>query len=591
MATPTPPPGFQLVPSPPEGFVLDPKTAMRSPSSEQEAQPPATTPPAAASTADVNPVADIAKSAGIGVAQGALGLATLSGNLESLGRMGIDKAATLLGFQDPKLSESTLLPTYNDAKSKVEEYTGEFYEPQTTAGEYARTIGEFAPTAFMGPGGAVARAANVVVPATVSETLGQVTKGTSAEPWARAAGAVAGGVVPNAAMRAVTPAAPVVQDAARAAHVARLEQDGVDALTAGQRLGNRRIQGMEDAANLVPFGGARTSHLQDQSAEQFTRAALQYAGINAPRATADVIDNGFTHLGNTFDTLAARNTMRADAQFGRDLRDSVREYFSIVPQSQRAPIVQDVVQDIMDTVQRTGGTMSGDAYQALRSRLDTARRSTQRGDPQLSGALGNLRQSLDEAMERSITPADQAAWREARGQYRNLLAIENAVAGAGENTALGLISPSQLRTSIKGMDKRRYVRGQDELGNLARAGEAILKPLKSSGTAERNLSIRNFENIGKIATLGGGGAIAGGALGVPLTAAGIAAATLPGASARLFMSAPVQGYLANEAMVPAIQAYNASRLPAIARLPQAAATLNGGIGPRYDENGNLLPGQ
>lgn len=586
MASPAPPPGFQIVPQLPEGFVLDPKDslAIRQP----DAEPATPSPPikqVEKPVEGVSALGDVAKSTGIGVAQGALGLATLPGNIESLGRMGIDKAATLLGFQDPKLSESTFLPTYNDAKSTVENYTGDFYEPQTTAGEYARTIGEFVPTAFMGPGGAVARAANVVVPAVTSETLGQVTKGTSAEPWARAAGALAGGVVPNAAMRSVTP---ISNDASRAASVARLEQDGVTGMTAGQRTGNKSLRWFENNAADTPFAGNIGERINNDTGEQFTRAALRYAGIDAPRATADVIDNGFAHLGQTFDNLAARNTMRADAQFGRDLRDSVREYFSIVPQSQRAPIVHDVVQDIMDTVQKTGGTMSGEAYQALRSRLDAARRSTQRGDPQLSGALGDLRQSLDDAMERSITPADQAAWREVRGQYRNLLAVETAMGGAGENTALGLVSPSQLRTAVKNMDKRRYVRGKDDMGNLARAGEAILKPLPNSGTPARLMAAHASEALTKMAAGAGAGGFVGG---VPGAIAGAAAPFVPAMVARTLMSRPVQGYLSNQALVPAIEAYNAARVPAAGRLPQAAMALQGGIGPKYDENGNLLPGQ
>lgn len=587
MATPAPPPGFQIVPQPPEGFVIDPKEslAIRKPDEEQVTPPQATAPQAAAPTADVNPVADVAKSAGIGVAQGALGLATLPGNLESLGRIGIDKAASLLGFQDPKLSESTFLPTYNDAKSTVEKYTGNFYEPQTTAGEYARTIGEFAPTAFMGPGGAVARATNVVAPAVVSETAGQLTKGTSAEPWARAAGALAGGVVPNAAMRTVTP---ITNDASRAASVARLEQDGVTGMTAGQRTGNKSLRWFENNAADTPFAGNIGERINNDTGEQFTRAALQYAGINAPRATADVIDNGFTRLGQAFDDLAARNTMRADVQLGRDLRDSVRDYFSIVPQSQRAPIVQNTVQDVMDAVQRTGGTLSGEAYQALRSRLDKARRSTQRSDPQLSGALGNLRQSLDDAMERSITPADQAAWREARNHYRNLLSIETAMGGAGENTALGLISPSQLRTAVKNMGKRQYVRGQDEMGNLARAGEAILKPLPNSGTPARLMAGHAADALTKMAAGVGAGGYVGG---LPGAFAGAVAPFAPAIAARTLMSRPVQGYLSNQALEPVIEAYNASRVPAVGKLPQAAMTLQGGIGPRFDENGNLLPGQ
>lgn len=74
------------------------------------------------------------------------------------------------------------------------------YQPQTTAGEYARTVGEFAPSAVLAPGGAVAKTAQAVVPALTSETAGQLTEDTALEPYARILGALGGGVATNAMM-------------------------------------------------------------------------------------------------------------------------------------------------------------------------------------------------------------------------------------------------------------------------------------------------------------------------------------------------------------------------------------------------------
>ncbi|GGH16140.1 hypothetical protein GCM10007036_16590 [Alsobacter metallidurans] len=102
-----------------------------------------------------------------------------------------------------------------DVQKTIEDnVTGEWHKPQTTAGQYAQTLGD-----FTGPGAIPARAAraaptagaflrnmaaeltgNVVAPALLSETAGQLTHGTSAEPWARVLGAAAGNVG-TAAMR------------------------------------------------------------------------------------------------------------------------------------------------------------------------------------------------------------------------------------------------------------------------------------------------------------------------------------------------------------------------------------------------------
>lgn len=567
-----------------EATISNAMRQLPSPDPKQLAQPRATQ-TQSPSAEGVNTLGDVAKSAGIGLAQGGIGLATLPGNLESLGRLGIDKAAEFLGYGEP-VSRQTVLPTAADAQGFIEKYTGPFYQPQTTAGEYARTIGEFAPlAAFGGPeAGMLSRATNVVAPAVVSETAGQLAKGTVAEPYARAVGALVGGAIPNAAMRTVTP---FTNDAGRAAQIAALEQDGVNALTAGQRTGNRALRNMEGSVSNLPFTGGRAKQINDQAAEQFTRAALQRAGINANRADAATIDAGFQNLGNQFDALAQRNMMNVDTPLRTEVHQALAAYNRATPDALRAPIVHDLHEDIMNA---PNGFIDGAQYQSWRSQIERARRGAQSNNPQLADALSDIRDAMDDAMARSATPADQAAWQQVRGQYRDLIAIEKAVSGAGENTALGLISPSQLRTAVKSQSTRGYVRGRRDLGNLARAGEAIMKPLPDSGTAGRLAAQTIFSATGAAA-----GAAFGGAPGAVLGT--LAPAVTQGTLGRALMSAPVQNYLANQVLAPAIEAYQP--LNAFYRIPQAANalmapqtnSLRGGIGPRYDANGNLLPVQ
>ena len=72
------------------------------------------------------------------------------------------------------------------------------YQPQTTAGRYANTIGSFLPGALAtpaeGPMGVVGNAIKFgVIPGAASEAAGEATAGTGIEPWARfVAGAGAG---------------------------------------------------------------------------------------------------------------------------------------------------------------------------------------------------------------------------------------------------------------------------------------------------------------------------------------------------------------------------------------------------------------
>jgi hypothetical protein len=85
------------------------------------------------------------------------------------------------------------LPRTQDIQEATSGVVGPHYKPQTTVGEYANTVGEFAPSALAGPGGLARKTAMTVVPAVLSETAGQMTKGTDAEPYARAGMAIVGG--------------------------------------------------------------------------------------------------------------------------------------------------------------------------------------------------------------------------------------------------------------------------------------------------------------------------------------------------------------------------------------------------------------
>lgn len=141
---------------------------------------------------------DVGKSAGVGLARGGIGLAGMVDDLSEYGARGLDTATRYIGGKlgadiAPRGNQTPRFGAENLQKG-VESVTGEFYKPQTTAGKYAETIGEFAPGAII-PGSLPVRlGVGVLAPALASETAGQLTKGSAAEPYARMAGALTGGL-------------------------------------------------------------------------------------------------------------------------------------------------------------------------------------------------------------------------------------------------------------------------------------------------------------------------------------------------------------------------------------------------------------
>jgi hypothetical protein len=429
-------------------------------------------------------------------------------------------------------------------KRAVEEnVTGPLAEPQTTAGKYARTVGQFIPGAAMTPGGGLI--GNVlkfgVLPGLTSEAAGQATEGSPLEPYARVAGGVVGSMAPQLAKRVVTPN-PISPE--RRAMVDTLRGEGID-LTAGQATGSRPLRYMESAAGQVPGGGGRAAAIQEAQGEQYTRSILKRMGVDAPRATPEVIDTALTRFGDTFDRLALNNTLKMDGKFASDFGKAVDDYKALVGPANQAPIIDKYSKDML-SIARTTKQLEGPAYQELRSTIGKqATAAYKSGNGALGDALFGMQGALDDAMARAAPQADREAWNQVRREYSVWKTILPAVTGAGESAAEGLLSPSMVRGAVKNKNATAYARGKGDLAELARAGEAVLKPLPDSGTAGR------AQAMGTLGALGAaGGFLAGGpaGAGAGFAAGSLAAPVLNALGARALMSTPTQRYLGNQMM-------------------------------------------
>ena len=468
---------------------------------------------------------DVAKSAGIGLAKGTIGVGGAGGDVRNL----LSKATDYLG-EKAGVSPDTLEtvknvasrvakatpaaiiaagPTSADIQGKIEEQTGKFYKPQTRAGKYTERATEFIPASLIGPGGLPRKIITGALSGIGSEAAGQATEGTKAEPYARIVGALGGGLAPSAVGRAVTP---IPMSAARQRLVDVLADEGVTSLTAGQRTGNKALQYGEDMLGNAPGAGQSATNIRQRGQEQFTEAAMRRAGAG-PEATPEVLAQNSQRLGNEFERLSAANNLTPDNQFITDLTAAARNYRR-VPDSQQRQMVQGYIDDIVEHV--NNGRMPGPQYQEMRSRLSKQANSLRDSDPTLSEALRDMRNALDNAMGRSISPADREAWQAARREYGAQRTIEKTASRAGEATAEGQLVPANLRNTVSAENRGAYARGQGPFSELARAGSGVMAPLPNSGTAQR-LNLTNVAMLPITATIG-----------------------------RALMSRPAQAYLGNQ---------------------------------------------
>lgn len=413
-------------------------------------------------------------------------------------------------------------------------------DAQTRPEKYANTVGQFIPGLLMGspkaglvPPNITPQVGTAITAGLGSEAAGQATEGSKWEPYARLAGALGGGTLPSMVSRLVTP---FPMDAARKKIVDALKKEGID-LTAGQETGSKALRYAESE-----LGGGKAAQIMEQQGEQFTSAALKKAGISASRATPDVVNDAFETLGKQFDDLASKSAVPFDKNLQDGLLSAVDDYQANA--ASVAPAAERYMNRAAELASQNGGVLSGEAYKNLRSEIGKAIRKSSDGD--LKGTLREMQDVLDDAVERNLSGALLDQWKDVRGKYRNLMVIEKAATGAGDNAAQGLISPSQLRNAtVQAQGRRNYARGKGDFADLARAGEATMKPLPDSGTASRT-AVRSL-GTGIPAVLGGilgGGASGGNPMGQIVGA--LLGAGAPYAAGRAILSGPGRKYLTNQ---------------------------------------------
>lgn len=271
-----------------------------------------TTPPPSLTDRALDTGKGLLKAVDAGAGAGLAGIGGAVGDLSDLGAKGIEGAsnyfADLLGVPkyerptDPSILDK--IPRSKDVQQLIQDtyYDGEKpYQPQGAAETYAKTIGEFLPSALGGGGGMLARAGQVVLPAVASETAGRLpgVRDTKLEPIARFLGALTGGGVsaflnrpnvtraaletqlpPGITAQAVDQADALMQDAARRG----VDLTWPEALT--QVSGRPVLTNLQRHLEASPQSEAQMAEFFAERPQQITRAAVRATSELSPGAPA-----------------------------------------------------------------------------------------------------------------------------------------------------------------------------------------------------------------------------------------------------------------------------------------------------------------
>lgn len=381
---------------------------------------------------DVGYGEDSLRGVGAGALQGTAGMAGALGDVRSLISGGADalgipesvkniagKAAQLTPFG----SLAAIAPTSQDISHAIGDQskgvTGMVtgappgrnalgramdYQPQTLPGQYARTAGEFLPAAIGGPEGIGARMlSRVALPALGSEGAGQLTKGTSLEPYARIAGAFAGPGIETVARRGLAPIFANIEarrnptryaegqvsrgiaESGRAPDdiafdVSRAASEGQPQFALADAMGNPGQELLGTAARGPGEGRTNiVNTLDSRQAGQGRRVVNALAeGFDAPQTAAQ-----------TRDTMTAARGSAADAEYSAVRNGAVGSQVDVVP--------------TINNLDRNIGTMPGQQLQApndsIESVLRPYRERLARVDPNDFEAVSRIRSDMADAAQ------------------------------------------------------------------------------------------------------------------------------------------------------------------------------------------------
>jgi hypothetical protein len=244
-----------------------------------------------------------------------------------------------------------------------------------------------------------------------------------------------------------------------------------------------------DQAGKLPFSGARGAADAKQAAWQGA-IAREMGDPNATAFTPDVLTASKQRIGQAFDNVAANTSIppAETATLGNTLDAIIPDASKVLTEGELVPL-QKQIDGIKKLAADNGGTISGDAYQALtrtKAPLDLLESSA---DPNKAHFAGLVRDALDDAFMRSAAPEYQDALGQAKYQYRVMRTVDQLAAGSRD----GSISPDGFMQKVLTASRRfdaptggMAYTGGGNIGELARIGK-LMRAAPQTGTADRAL--------------------------------------------------------------------------------------------------------
>lgn len=252
--------------------------------------------------------------------------------------------------------------------------------------------------------------------------------------------------------------------------------------TPGQATGSKVLQQLEAKLESQPASSGTFFDIKRNNARTLNRAVADAMGERADDISSEVLDRAYTRMGAVFDSVADDVPRQVDPD--RFLAGLAR-----VEAENEGMLSQGLIDNPL--VQRyftlaSGGNPTGAQLNNLQSQLGKAAQSKRMTDPAQAQALREVQNLILDDIGRGLSPQAEAAFREARGQYR----VFSMVADKPNilNPSTGTISGPNLASTLQRTDRTGFALGRNEtpMYDAARFAQAFKPLVGDSGTATRS---------------------------------------------------------------------------------------------------------
>lgn len=258
--------------------------------------------------------------------------------------------------------------------------------------------------------------------------------------------------------------------------------------TPGQQTGSRSLQQMEARMESNPFTSGPFNTIKDTNQKILNQATAKAIGVDAQELSNPVLAQAQRQISNVYKQVASPEVKKLDGntiQTGIEIVDKAFE--GLTTQPLRGNIFVKQLEDLA-----AKGEASGNQLQTLSSKIGKRAKNemtTAMGDRELGSALFQLKEMVDDALAQGLSKEQQAAFQQARANYRNLMTIRSNQGVVNPST--GNVSGMNLASALTRKDPQGFVFGsnQSPMYEAARFAQAFKPIVGDSGTATRSMEI------------------------------------------------------------------------------------------------------